>query len=68
MTIYNPNIDLDNDNAFTKFGLNKSIRSQEKNQSLTSIKGHYSDANLLKMTIYNPNVDLVDDNMYTKVD
>ena len=29
MTIYNPNIDLVNDNVYTKFGLNKSIRSQD---------------------------------------
>ena len=27
MTIYNPNVDLVNDNVYTKFGLNKSIRS-----------------------------------------
>ena len=29
MTIYIPNIDLVNDNVYTKFGLNKSIRSQD---------------------------------------
>ena len=29
MTVYNPNIDLVNDNVYTKFGLNKSIRSQD---------------------------------------
>ena len=28
MTIYDPNIDIVNDNVFTKFGLNKSIHSQ----------------------------------------
>ena len=29
MTIYNPNIELVNDNVYIKFGLNKSIRSQD---------------------------------------
>ena len=29
MTIYNPNVDLVNDNMYTKLGLNKSIRSQD---------------------------------------
>ena len=28
MRIYNPNVDLVNDNVYTKFGLNKSIWSQ----------------------------------------
>ena len=27
--IYNTNVDLVNDNVYTKFGLNKSIRSQD---------------------------------------
>ena len=66
--IYNPNVDLVNDNVYTKFGLNKSIRSKdiEKNCILTSIKDRNSVAKLRKMTIYNPNVDLVNDNLYTK--
>ena len=29
MTIYIPNVDLVNDNVYLKFGLNKSIRSQD---------------------------------------
>ena len=29
MMIYNPNVDLVNDNVYTKFGLNKSIHSQD---------------------------------------
>ena len=29
MTVYNPNINLVNDNVYAKFGLNKSIRSQD---------------------------------------
>ena len=48
--IYNNNVDLVNDNVYTKFGLNLSIRSQEieQNQILTSIKGGNSVANLVK--------------------
>ena len=40
MSIYNPNEDLVNDNVYTKFGLNKSIWSQdiEKYCIPTSIK------------------------------
>ena len=56
--IYNTNIDLVNDNVFTKFGLISSI--------LSSIKGRNSVANLRKTMIYNTNVDLVNDNVYTK--
>ena len=36
MTIYNPNVDLVNDNVYTKFGLNKSIGSQDIEQKLNS--------------------------------
>ena len=50
---------------YTKFGLNLSISSQEK-QILTSNKGRNSVANLRKTKIYN-NVDLVNDNVYTKL-
>ena len=32
MMIYNPNVDLVNDNVYTKFGLNKSIHSQDIEQ------------------------------------
>ena len=66
--IYNTNIDLVNDNVFTKFGLILSIRSKilSKNQILISIKGRNSVANLRKTMIYNTNVDLVKDNVYTK--
>ena len=66
--IYNTNIDLVNDNVFTKFGLILSIRSQdiEQNQILISIKGRNSVANLRKTMINNTNVDLVNDNVYTK--
>ena len=37
-----------------------------KNQILTSIKGHYSVANLRKTMIYDTNIHLVNDNVYTK--
>ena len=65
--IYNTNIDLDNDNVFTKFGLIKSFSSQDIEQKhiLTSIKGRNSVANMRKTMIYNTNVDLVND-VYTK--
>ena len=34
--LYNPNIDLVNDNVYTKFGLNLSIRSQDMEQKPNS--------------------------------
>ena len=40
MTIYNPNVDLVNDNVYTKFGRNKSIRSQDIEQKLISDFNH----------------------------
>ena len=68
MMIYNPNIDLVNDNVYTKFGLNKSIRSQDIERKLNSDvnQGRNSCANLRKMTLYNTNVEHVNDNVYTK--
>ena len=36
ITIYNTNLDLVNDNAYTKFGLNLSIRSQDIEQKTNS--------------------------------
>ena len=53
--IYNTNTDLVNDNVFTMFGLILSIRSQDieqKNQILSSNKGHNTVANLRKTMIY----------------
>ena len=41
------------------------LKILSKNQILTSIKGHYSVANLRKTKIYNTNIDLVTDNVYT---
>ena len=45
--IYNTNLDLVNDNVYTKFGLNRSILFEilSKNLILTSIKGRNSVAN-----------------------
>ena len=64
--MYNSNIDLVNDDVYTKFGLILSISSQDKNQTLTSIKGRNSVVNLQKRKIYNNNLDLVNDNVFTK--
>ena len=36
MTIYNTNVDLVNDNVYTKFGLDMSILSQDIEQKLNS--------------------------------
>ena len=67
MTIYNPNVDLVNDTVYTKFGLNKSIRSQNiEEKKLNSDVNQCSGVNLRKMMIFNTNVDLVNDNVYTK--
>ena len=51
--IYNTNVDLVNDNVYTKFGLNRSIRFKIliKNKILTSIKGRNSVANLPKFEL-----------------
>ena len=51
--IYNTKVDLVNNNVFTKFGLNQSIRFQdiEQNSILTSIKGSNSVANLPKFEL-----------------
>ena len=66
--IYNINVDLVNDNVFTKFGLILSIRYQEieLNQILTSNKGCNSVVNLRKTMIYKNNIELVNDNVFTK--
>ena len=67
--IYNTNIDLVNDNVFTKFQVSFCqivLKILSKNQILISIKDRNSVANLRKTMIYNTNVDLVNDNVYTK--
>ena len=66
-TIYNTNVDLVNDDVYTKFGLILSFLHKilSKNQILTSSKGRNSVANLRKTKIYNTNLDLVTDNVYT---
>ena len=68
MTLYNPNLDLININAYTIFGLILFILCQdiEQNQILTLIKGRNSVAKVRKMKLYNPKIDLINDNVHTK--
>ena len=51
--IYSTNVDLVNDNVYTKFGLNRSIRFQDIEQKLNSDvnQGRNSVANLLKFKL-----------------
>ena len=67
--IYNTNLDLVTDNAYTNFGLNLSIRSQdiEHKPNFDVNQGPYLSCQFLrKTTIYYTKVDLVNDNVYTK--
>ena len=68
MMLYNPNVDLVNDNVYTK--LVKFcpfiLKIWSKKLILESSKGRNSVANLRKTTIYFTNVDLVNDDVYTK--
>ena len=66
--IYNTNIDLVNDDVYTKLVLfcKFVLKILSKNQFLTSIKGRNSFAKLRKTMIYNTNIDLVNDYVYTK--
>ena len=63
--IYNNNVDLVNDNVFTKIGFILSIRSQniEQKQNFDANKGRNSVVNLRKTMIYNTNIDLINDNV-----
>ena len=65
--IYDIDVDLVNDDVYTKFGLSLSfvLKILSKNKILTSIKGRNSVANLRKTKIYNTNLDLVTENVYT---
>ena len=67
MTGNNPNQDLVNITAYTKFGQNLSINSKdiERRKNSDINQGHNSATNLLKMTGINPNLDLVNMNAYT---
>ena len=70
MKLYNPNIDLINDNVHTKFGKKLSVlilKILSGNQILTLIKGHNSVANEQKSVLYNPNLDVININVYTKL-
>ena len=66
--IYNTNIDLVNDNVYTKFGLNLFILSQDIEQKPNSdtIKDRNSLSNLRKTKVYDTNIDLVNDNVCSK--
>ena len=69
MILYNPNVDLVNDNVYTKFVYILSIHSQDikQNQILKSIKGRSSVVFLeKKMTLYSPNADFFNAYVYTK--
>ena len=69
MMLYNPNVDLVNDNVYIQ-NLVKFcpfiLKIWSKNLILESSKGRNSVANLRKTTIYFTNVDLVNDDVYTK--
>ena len=68
MMLYNPNVDLVNDNVYKnliKF-CPFILKIWSKNLILESIKGRNSVANLRKTNIYFTNVDLVNDDVYTK--
>ena len=64
MTVYNPNLDIVNDNVYTNLVqfCPYVLKIWSKNQILTPIKGRIYVA---KITLYNPNVDLVNDNVHT---
>ena len=66
MTRNNPNLDIANLNAYTKFGEILSICSLSGNEILISIKGHNSVTNWRKMTGNNLNLGLVNSKAYTK--
>ena len=70
MTRNNPNLHLVNVNAYAKFGLIPSVRSQEleKKRNSTIIKDYTSVVSLRKLTYHNPNLDLVKANAYSKFD
>ena len=66
--IYNTNIDLVNDNVYTKFGFNLFTLSQDIEQKPNSDinQGLNAVVNLRKTMIYDTKLDLVNDNVYTK--
>ena len=68
LTLYDPNVDLVNDNVYTKFGLNPYIRFQEIEQKPNTDADQEPQlfCKFAKMTHHNPNIDPVNDNVYTK--
>ena len=68
-TFYNTDVDLVNDDVYTKFGLILSIRSQDIEYKPNSDinQGQLLCCKFAKNTkIYNTNIDLVNDNVFTK--
>ena len=67
--LYNPNVDLVNDNVYKKKLVKFCpfiLKIWSKNLILESIKGRNSVANLQKTMIDYTHVDLVNDDVYTK--
>ena len=67
MKLYNPNIDLINDNVHTnmvKF-CPLILKILSGNEILTSNEGYNSVANMQKIVLYNPNLDCINVNVYT---
>ena len=62
MALYNPNVDLVNNNVYTKFCSILSMHSQDIEQNPNSdIKGRKSVSNFRKLVLNNPNVDFIND-------
>ena len=68
MNLYNPDVNLVNDNVYTKFGFIPSFHFKilSKKQILTSIKDGNTVANLQKMALYIPTIGLVNDDVFTR--
>ena len=66
--IFNTNIDIVNDNVYTKFGFNLFIFSQDIEQKPNSDinQGPLLCCKFAKKLIYDTNIHLVNDNVYTK--
>ena len=67
MKLYNPNIDLINDNVYTNMVklcplILKILSGKE---ILTSTEGYNSVANVQKIVLYNPNLDVINVILYT---
>ena len=67
MKLYNPNIDLINDNVHTKIGqiLSTVLKILSGNEILTPTKGYNSVANMQKNSALQSNLDVINVNVYT---